>query len=133
MSIEAGCNGVEATIVLIAAVVAFPATWRERLLAIVIDTRILSYSIPFYAALHFALGGERLWSRFFCGIVRALPAVDSRPGLPGPGGGVGHTAQAPPAVSRYTRMDPGVSDRGRRLILQFHRIPLAPDGIPTSC
>jgi exosortase H (IPTLxxWG-CTERM-specific) len=31
VSIEAGCNGVEATIVLIAAIVAFPAPWRERL------------------------------------------------------------------------------------------------------
>lgn len=34
VSIEAGCNGVEATIVLIAAVVAFPATWRARVMAI---------------------------------------------------------------------------------------------------
>ena len=34
VSIEAGCNGVEATVVLIAAVVAFPANWRARLLAI---------------------------------------------------------------------------------------------------
>jgi len=34
VSIESGCNGVEATIVLIAAVLAFPATWRQRLLAI---------------------------------------------------------------------------------------------------
>ena len=34
VSIEAGCNGVEATIVLIAAVVAFPAAWKQRLVAI---------------------------------------------------------------------------------------------------
>ena len=34
VSIESGCNGVEATIVLIAAVIAFPASWRSRLLAI---------------------------------------------------------------------------------------------------
>jgi len=34
VSIEAGCNGVEATIVLIAAVIAFPAAWRHRLAAI---------------------------------------------------------------------------------------------------
>ncbi len=34
VSIESGCNGVEATIVLIAAVVAFPARWGQRLLAI---------------------------------------------------------------------------------------------------
>jgi exosortase H (IPTLxxWG-CTERM-specific) len=36
VSIEAGCNGVEATIVLIAAVLAFPAGWRARLAAIVL-------------------------------------------------------------------------------------------------
>ena len=35
VSIEAGCNGVEATIVLIAAVLAFPAPWRARAAAIV--------------------------------------------------------------------------------------------------
>ncbi len=34
VSIEAGCNGVEAAIVLIAAIIAFPARWRDRLLAI---------------------------------------------------------------------------------------------------
>jgi len=36
VSIEAGCNGVEATIVLIAAVLAFPAPWRARIVAIVL-------------------------------------------------------------------------------------------------
>jgi len=36
VSIEAGCNGVEAAIVLIAAVVAFPATLKQRLAAIAI-------------------------------------------------------------------------------------------------
>lgn len=34
VSIEAGCNGVEAAIVLIAGVLAFPAPWRQKLLAI---------------------------------------------------------------------------------------------------
>jgi exosortase H (IPTLxxWG-CTERM-specific) len=34
VSIEAGCNGIEATIVLIAAVIAFPAPWKSRLAAI---------------------------------------------------------------------------------------------------
>lgn len=34
VSIEAGCNGVEATIVLVAAVLAFPATWVQRMQAI---------------------------------------------------------------------------------------------------
>jgi exosortase H (IPTLxxWG-CTERM-specific) len=36
ISIESGCNGVEATIVLIAAVIAFRASWRQRLVAIVL-------------------------------------------------------------------------------------------------
>lgn len=31
MSIEAGCNGIEASIVLLAAMLAFPASWRLRL------------------------------------------------------------------------------------------------------
>ena len=34
VSIEAGCNGIEATIVLLAAIVAFPAPWRERLVGL---------------------------------------------------------------------------------------------------
>jgi len=34
VSIEAGCNGVEAAIVLIAAVIAFPARWQHKLAAI---------------------------------------------------------------------------------------------------
>ncbi len=36
VSIEAGCNGVEATIVLIAGVLAFPATWKQKLTAILL-------------------------------------------------------------------------------------------------
>lgn len=31
VSIEAGCNGVEATLVLLAAILAFPSTWRQKL------------------------------------------------------------------------------------------------------
>ncbi|MCC7040942.1 MAG: exosortase H [Burkholderiales bacterium] len=34
VSIEAGCNGVEATIVLIAAMLAFPAPWRHRIVGL---------------------------------------------------------------------------------------------------
>jgi len=34
VSIEAGCNGVEAALILIAAMLAFPAPWRHRLLGI---------------------------------------------------------------------------------------------------
>ena len=36
VSIEAGCNGVEATIVLVAAILAYPAPWRHRLIGLVI-------------------------------------------------------------------------------------------------
>ena len=36
VSIESGCNGVEATIVLVAAVLAFPATWIQRAQAIIL-------------------------------------------------------------------------------------------------
>lgn len=36
ISIEAGCNGVEAGIILLAAMLAFPATWRQKLIGILI-------------------------------------------------------------------------------------------------
>jgi exosortase H (IPTLxxWG-CTERM-specific) len=36
VSIEAGCNGVEATIVLVAAILAFPAPWRRKLVGLLI-------------------------------------------------------------------------------------------------
>ena len=34
VSIEAGCNGVEATIVLVAAILAFPSTWKHKLMGL---------------------------------------------------------------------------------------------------
>lgn len=36
VSIEPGCNGVEAYIILVAAIAAFPATWRDRLWGLVL-------------------------------------------------------------------------------------------------
>jgi exosortase H (IPTLxxWG-CTERM-specific) len=36
VSIEAGCNGVEATLVLLAAIFAYPASWRHRLIGLAI-------------------------------------------------------------------------------------------------
>jgi exosortase H (IPTLxxWG-CTERM-specific) len=36
VSIEAGCNGVEATIVLVAAILAFPAPWKRKLAGLAI-------------------------------------------------------------------------------------------------
>ncbi len=38
VSIEAGCNGVEATIVLLAAMLAFPAPWKNRILGLLAGT-----------------------------------------------------------------------------------------------
>ena len=35
VSIEAGCNGVEATIVLVAAILAFPASWKHKAIGLV--------------------------------------------------------------------------------------------------
>src|SRR5258706_11288768 len=35
VSIEAGCNGVEATIVLIAAMLAFPAPWKNKVIGLI--------------------------------------------------------------------------------------------------
>ncbi len=36
VSIESGCNGVEATIVLVAAILAFPAPWKRRLIGLAV-------------------------------------------------------------------------------------------------
>jgi exosortase H (IPTLxxWG-CTERM-specific) len=36
VSIESGCNGVEATIVLVAAILAFPAPWKRRLIGLTV-------------------------------------------------------------------------------------------------
>ena len=36
ISIEAGCNGIEAAIILIAAMLAFPAPWKHRLIGILV-------------------------------------------------------------------------------------------------
>jgi exosortase H (IPTLxxWG-CTERM-specific) len=36
VSIEAGCNGVEATIVLVAAMLAFPASWERKLIGLAV-------------------------------------------------------------------------------------------------
>jgi exosortase H (IPTLxxWG-CTERM-specific) len=43
ISIEAGCNGIEAAIVLIAAMLAFPAPWKHRLTGIVVRVASLFY------------------------------------------------------------------------------------------
>jgi hypothetical protein len=45
--------------------VILPAAEAGNQLAFVLDTKTLSYSIPFYAALHFATPMEAPWERFF--------------------------------------------------------------------
>ena len=45
------------------------ASQTGEALACVINTRILSYPIPFYTALHFALARDNIWSRYFTGFV----------------------------------------------------------------
>ena len=44
VSIESGCNGVEATIVLVAAVLAFPATWVQRVQAITLGFLAIQFA-----------------------------------------------------------------------------------------
>ena len=46
-----------------------PAREAGNQLAFSADTRVLSYSIPFYAALHFATPGEAAWERFLQGLL----------------------------------------------------------------
>ncbi len=36
VSIQAGCNGVEAAIILIAAILAFPSSWQQKLIGVVV-------------------------------------------------------------------------------------------------
>ncbi len=41
VSIQNGCNGIEAVVFLIAAILAFPATWRQRLLGLVASVVVI--------------------------------------------------------------------------------------------
>ncbi len=41
VDVKNGCNGVEAMLILVAAVLAFPASWRERLLGIAIGVAVI--------------------------------------------------------------------------------------------
>ena len=46
VSIEAGCNGVEAAIILIAGIVAFPAPWRYKVAGIVVGIAAVQGAKP---------------------------------------------------------------------------------------
>lgn len=56
VSIEAGCNGIEATIVLFAAILAFPSPWKHKLIGLLVG----------FLALH-ALNLVRVISLFYIG------------------------------------------------------------------
>lgn len=71
VSIEAGCNGVEACIILVAGMLAFPASWRHRLLGIAIGlvavqglnvVRVISlFYIGQWNLVAFKVAHEYLW------------------------------------------------------------------------
>jgi len=41
MEVKFGCNGLEAILLYVAAVLAFPATWKERLIGIIVGSTVL--------------------------------------------------------------------------------------------
>lgn len=71
VSIEAGCNGIEACIVLFAAIVAFPERWRHKILGLVVGfvavqalniVRVISlYYLGQWNTTIFNLAHEYLW------------------------------------------------------------------------
>lgn len=62
VAILAGCNGVEAMICLTAAILAYPATWRQRLLGLVLGySAIQSLNIVRIISLFYLLQWNKLW------------------------------------------------------------------------
>jgi exosortase H (IPTLxxWG-CTERM-specific) len=112
VSIEAGCNGVEATIVLIAAMLAFPAPWTSRLIGLAAGiVAVQGLNIVRVISL-FYLGQWSLeafeWAHLYVWQalimldvlvvwliwVRTLPRESGRAGGSGPPGGASATAPA---------------------------------------
>lgn len=52
-----------------------PASQAEYQIGYPINTRLISYSIPFYAALHFAMPGQDYLNRFIWGLVVLYPLM----------------------------------------------------------
>jgi exosortase H (IPTLxxWG-CTERM-specific) len=118
VSIEAGCNGVEATIVLLAAVLAFPAPWKNRvagLLAGVIAVQGLNI-VRVISLFYLGQWDYRMfeWAHLYVWQalimldvlvvwliwVRTLPrAPDDRRDGDGPPGGAGRPGRSAPAGS----------------------------------
>jgi exosortase H (IPTLxxWG-CTERM-specific) len=65
VSIEAGCNGIEASIILIAAIVAFPASWRMKLLGLAIGfLAVQAVNVLRIISLFYLLQWNQSWFEF---------------------------------------------------------------------
>ena len=66
ISIVAGCNGVEAVLILVSAVLAFPAPWRYKLLGIGIGfVAIQALNLVRIISLYYLLLWNRVWFEWF--------------------------------------------------------------------
>lgn len=65
VSIEAGCNGIEACIILVAAVLAFPSGWRMKLAGIVLGfVAIQGINVLRVITLFYLVEWDRAWFEF---------------------------------------------------------------------
>jgi exosortase H (IPTLxxWG-CTERM-specific) len=66
ISIVAGCNGVEAVLILISAVLAFPAPWKYKLLGVGIGfVAIQALNLVRIVSLYYLLLWNRVWFEWF--------------------------------------------------------------------
>ena len=104
VSIEAGCNGVEATIVLLAAILAFPASWKRKLIGLAAGiVAVQGLNIVRVISLFYLGQWDRDWFEWahlyvwqalimldvlivWLIWVRTLPRADGPPGTPPPAG-----------------------------------------------
>src|SRR5882724_7706310 len=81
VNIRNGCNGVEAMLIFLAAVLAFPASWRARLLGLGLGTIVILFAVLLWI----------LWANRF-----TAPALPPPPGeAGGETGRVGHPLKRP--------------------------------------
>ncbi|MDN5924149.1 MAG: exosortase H [Xanthomonadales bacterium] len=79
IAIERGCNGIEAVIILVAAIMAYPARWRDRILGIVIGFFcVQSVNLVRIISLYYIGNWNRQWFDWFHLYVwQALIVVDA--------------------------------------------------------
>ncbi|HET6633033.1 MAG TPA: exosortase H [Rhodanobacteraceae bacterium] len=79
ISIERGCNGIEAVIILVAAMLAYPARWRDRLLGLVAGFfAVQSVNLVRIISLYYLGNWNRQWFDWFHLYVwQALIVVDA--------------------------------------------------------